>query len=855
MIETPIARSKRVFRELTPHDLNSLERGNKSESRAKHDVSRQLIKTMSAQKSSSQTQSLSNPVRRIDSNKYTVEFPPGAMGLNLEPVIISHDPERKLGCKVKAFYFDESYSGISKEILCAHISVGDVLDNIDGSNVYLSPFDDILHMLRTRIQHRKIIGFKIINADIESLRSQKNPFSTGADEFVSDHPQLSTPPSATQGLREVHVGTPHPTPRAPPVLSPEKDKFLRLEAVSPRSPRTPRTPTSLSFLATVDDLSLLHLDTLRSLFPVRFDELSHLLSDLGANIGSGLLDAGVAIENRTEKVLEQTAHRIPLYSREDIDRVNGRVKMLLQELSETCMRLGTSESHLMEAERELAEIKISEARERERSSKLQSALSSLTNRLDDMGIELGAEQGDRDAWMMRAEAAEESAEHAKATLESLQNRYDQLLVEFQNYHYETENALRESRTAQGRDEQDFEQEVEDMRRQYDELRSEMELTVRKMKDEQNRIERERDVALAELEVIRDISGTERKSIDNEKSRIKEALNTQQKLHMQRILENEEAIHQLQSECSELQVALSKATSQCTHLQAAKSALESKLMSASELQAQSEKSVTKLELELQKARDELKSTSADIREKKNECARLSDHVAELEMKVDGLYRSLQSSKATEEAHEEHISKLEKDLRESQRDAIGKASALAEVEAIVAELREEVESQSKHSVDQMNRQRVRFENREAELLATVLAGERRVSQLELGVTKLKTTNESLDKKNDSLSDELATCTAMLRRKETSLEEVLARLSDVENDHRQLESRLNKEQQRNERYETMKLSYESEIETLQNTLRQTQEENKDVKGNLETMRHLAIKANAEVNLKSVELEEMQV
>eukprot|EP01039_Chlorochromonas_danica_P013980 gene13980-16257_t len=42
--------------------------------------------------------------------EYVVLFPPGAMGLELEPVIKSS--EREIGCRIKDFYFGVDYRGI-----------------------------------------------------------------------------------------------------------------------------------------------------------------------------------------------------------------------------------------------------------------------------------------------------------------------------------------------------------------------------------------------------------------------------------------------------------------------------------------------------------------------------------------------------------------------------------------------------------------------------------------------------------------------------------------------------------------------------------------------------------------------
>lgn len=92
-------------------------------------------------------------------NEYVLTFPPRtAMGLELEPVILSTNPPRQIGCRVKDFYFGTDFiEGINipstnvlwtKDFLMARVKVGDVICKVDNERVVSKSFAEILAMLR-----------------------------------------------------------------------------------------------------------------------------------------------------------------------------------------------------------------------------------------------------------------------------------------------------------------------------------------------------------------------------------------------------------------------------------------------------------------------------------------------------------------------------------------------------------------------------------------------------------------------------------------------------------------------------------------------------------------------------------
>lgn len=92
--------------------------------------------------------------------QYEIQFPAGSMGLELEPVIISS--ERKIGCRVKDFYFGVDYTGTEEDrsMLQGTISIGDILMKINGISVVSLPFTSVLDMLRSLTSTERVVVFK-----------------------------------------------------------------------------------------------------------------------------------------------------------------------------------------------------------------------------------------------------------------------------------------------------------------------------------------------------------------------------------------------------------------------------------------------------------------------------------------------------------------------------------------------------------------------------------------------------------------------------------------------------------------------------------------------------------------------
>jgi hypothetical protein len=129
---------------------------------------------------------VSSPALQKHRIKYKIEFPPGSMGLELEPVIKS--AEREVGCRVKDFYFSIDHNGIDPNYLEARIAIGDVICSINGQDIRSMPFIQIIEKLRLLTDETRWITFKNIT---QSWVSKGGSIC----EALMDEPSLPTSPA------------------------------------------------------------------------------------------------------------------------------------------------------------------------------------------------------------------------------------------------------------------------------------------------------------------------------------------------------------------------------------------------------------------------------------------------------------------------------------------------------------------------------------------------------------------------------------------------------------------------------------------------------------------------------------
>jgi hypothetical protein len=97
---------------------------------------------------------------------YSVDFPPGPMGLELEPVIKS--AEREIGCRIKDFFFTFDHDGVDQSYLESKVKIGDIVSYVNGEDVRSQPFVQIVELLKAWKYQQKTIWLKNISATCKS---------------------------------------------------------------------------------------------------------------------------------------------------------------------------------------------------------------------------------------------------------------------------------------------------------------------------------------------------------------------------------------------------------------------------------------------------------------------------------------------------------------------------------------------------------------------------------------------------------------------------------------------------------------------------------------------------------------
>ncbi len=99
--------------------------------------------------------------------RYKIEFPPGAMGLELEPVIKSS--EREIGCRVKDYYFPLDHNGVDRHYVESRVAVGDIICSINGEDVKSHSFGSIVDKLKSLKEKKRVVSFKNIAASCKNV--------------------------------------------------------------------------------------------------------------------------------------------------------------------------------------------------------------------------------------------------------------------------------------------------------------------------------------------------------------------------------------------------------------------------------------------------------------------------------------------------------------------------------------------------------------------------------------------------------------------------------------------------------------------------------------------------------------
>lgn len=277
------------------------------------------------------------------------------MGLELEPVIISS--EREIGCRVKDFYFGVDHDGINEDYVLKNIAVGDIISCISGQVVLSSKFSDILDILRSLKGSSRTIIFKNIsaswNTNSQKLEKSHVVYSPKLSKAIVpiDRNQKN---SSNQMLPMKPTTASSPLMRSPLVTNSSYDKDVSISfsreqpsnsslLVSPKAVRemslSKASKLSSSYAAQSPVRTVQSLDETTTI-PLISVDLKRVLGTIGSSIGASILTIGNAlgsvIGEHAERVVLNTAEKIPRYNMNEMDQVVMKKQKLLNELSESC---------------------------------------------------------------------------------------------------------------------------------------------------------------------------------------------------------------------------------------------------------------------------------------------------------------------------------------------------------------------------------------------------------------------------------------------------------------------------------------------------------------------------------------
>lgn len=541
----------------------------------------------------SNQQLLNQPKQQHLSPQYSITFPPGPMGLELEPVIISS--EREIGCRVKDFYFGVDHDGINEDYVLKNIAVGDIISCISGQVVLSSKFSDILDILRSLKGTSRTIIFKNISAswnrsNERSERDSLSPSRRVTKSIVSiDRNQKYT---STLQMKPTIASS--PLMRSPLNLNLSYDKeadvtisFSREQPVNSSLLISPKAVKEMSKAKLSSNKSATQSPVQRSrgrlpdeeaTIPIISVDLNRVLGNIGASIGASILTIGNVLGNvigeRAERMVVNTAEKMPRYNMNEMDQVVMKKQKLLHELSQSCYLLGAAEESKKSLSTQVEELK---ANELEISANLNSALEKIAH-LENENLALKSEKTDILSNLQSVESELVSVNTELNIVTESQSSMSLRIIDLTADANMKQHDLTDLRETLNLKEEELQQALSDLAaevnlRSLDQksfqidmeralaeqksIRSELESTFERANMQLEEVENARDSALVELEVLRDSVQADRTAYEAEQQRARENIKVQQELYKEQLLQKEEDIFLQKKEISDLKASLSE----------------------------------------------------------------------------------------------------------------------------------------------------------------------------------------------------------------------------------------------------------------------------------------------------------
>jgi hypothetical protein len=297
---------------------------------------------------------MKSPIKKTNKDvEYSIIFPPGSMGLELEPIIISSS--NQIGCRVKDFYFDLNHTGINCDYLLDKVSIGDIITTVQNQVILSSRFTDILDCLRSLKDQNRSIIFKNVSATWEKNKflspnnnnnnnNKSNNVISNKKESIDNKSQkikdnIKSLKEIENNIKDNHTYLPLKNDDIL-ISSINSDITLSTIDLSPRSIKSSKSQM-LSPKAVKDNLKSTSISSNKASKEVDIvgnnnDSILNNLFEVFHNVGSKLGE-------RAERALVETSGNIPKYTDRDINNVITNKHTLLNELSRMSISLGVLE--------------------------------------------------------------------------------------------------------------------------------------------------------------------------------------------------------------------------------------------------------------------------------------------------------------------------------------------------------------------------------------------------------------------------------------------------------------------------------------------------------------------------------
>lgn len=265
--------------------------------------------------------------------------------------------------------------------------------------------------------------------------------------------------------------------------------------------------------------------------------------------------------------------------------------------------------------------------------------------------------------------------------------------------------------------ENMQSEIALMRREQTDRRAETSAILERLSTEKLLLEQERDSLSIELEVLRDTSGADKASLDVERNRVKESMTIQQSLHMEKLMEKEDVLYQLQDECAALKNEVMASQNSSRGLQQDMGRLE-----ADNKETLSQLTATKnLLLDWESKHETLTREHSKLVEDNEEKGKEVRRLKEVEMLLAKTTYDCESYLKRYENEHAHSNNLEEQLQTLRAQLVDAHSANISSETGHAALQREFdqlkmssETAARLATEHANRVRRRCEDRERELV---------------------------------------------------------------------------------------------------------------------------------------------